>query len=237
MRWGINLVLLYLALLSLTVQADEAGDRYAIRSQGYILVSSLIAYFDPYEKYSDPGYRVAYQQALERLDELSADPGVRASVRRMRELVDGLERQPLHEIQGSYPQWINPVLEQHAELDRLASHLQAQTEPRSQAVAQLQRLSLLNSQMQLLYQTKAAQLVALHVNFSENSALELDAEIVELFGQVQSKNAQWQEPLRKLAREYEFVRPQLLDGRRRATTGSVGFYLGGIVSGLNALLE
>ncbi|MBT8766709.1 hypothetical protein [Metapseudomonas boanensis] len=237
MRVWTKLVLFALALLSLPVQADEAGDGYAIRSQGYILASSLLAYFDPYEKYSDPKYRVAYRQALERLDELTADSELRLSVRRIKELVDGLEKQSLHEIQGSYPQWINPVLEQHAEMDRLAIRLQAQTEPRSETVMQIQRLSLLNSQMLLLYQTKAAQLMALHVNFSENSALELDAEIVELFGRVQSKNAQWQEPLRKLAREYEFVRPQLVDGRRRVTTGSVGFYLGGIVSGLNALLE
>lgn len=237
MRGWISVTLCCLALCSVAARADEIGNGYAIRNQGYILVSSLIAYFDPYEKYTDPKYQVVYRRALKRLDELSTDPEVRATVIRMRGVIEELERQPLSEIQGSYEQWITPVLEQHVELDKLARHLQLQAVPPDQAITQLQQLSLLNSQMLLLYQAKVDQLMGLNVSFSESSALELDAEIVELFGQLQSSHNQWQEPLGKLHRQYEFVRPQLVDGQRRAATGSVGFYLSGIVFGLNGLLD
>jgi hypothetical protein len=218
-------------------QANESGNGYAIRNQGYILVSSLIAYLDPYEKYTDPKYQAAYRQALTRLDGLSTDPQVRATVIRIRGVIEELERQPLSEIQGSYEQWMTPALEQHAELDKLGRHLQVQAVPHDQAITQLQQLSLLNSQMLLLYQARVAQLMGVNASFSGSSALELDAEIVELFGLLQKSHNQWQELLGKLHRQYEFVRPQLVDGQRRAATGSVGFYLRGIVSGLNGLLD
>lgn len=226
-----------LMLLVCSAQADDTDALFALRSQGYGFMSNLIFYFDPYEKYPAPEYRTAYQSALQQLSELSPNPQVRAAVENLRKLTEELEKQPLDGIQHSYPQWINPILEQHAQLDRLAGQLQETTGQPSGAIGKLQHLSLLNSQILLLYQTRAAQLYAMHVDFSEEAFDVLDAQIMQAFEELRSEREQWRGPLGKLMRDYEFVRPQIRDGSRRAAAGGVGFYLGRVVRQLNELQQ
>lgn len=227
-----------LMLLVCPAQADDADSLFALRSHGYGFMSNLISYFDPYEKYPAPKYRTAYQSALQRLRELSPNDQVRAVAENLRELTAELEKQSLDEVQRSYPQWMNPLLEQHAQLDRLAAgQLAKSIEQPPDSIRKLQHLSLLNSQVLLLYQTRAVQLYAMHVDFSEDSFDLLDAQIMQAFKELRSERELWREPLGKLMRDYEFVRPQIRDGSRRAAAGGVGFYLGRVVRQLNELQE
>ncbi|HFH3285637.1 hypothetical protein [Pseudomonas aeruginosa] len=237
MQQAIQRSLFLLMLLLCPAQADDADALFAFRSQGYGFISNLIAYFDPYEKYPAPEYRIAYQEALQRLAELSPNAQARAAVDDLRRLTEELEKQSLDDMQRFYPHWMQPILERHAQLDRLAGQLQESSGQPPGALGKLQRLSLLNSQILLLYQTRAVQLYAMHVDFSEDGFDVLDAQIMQAFEELRSEREQWREPLGKLMRDYEFVRPQIRDGSRRAAAGGVGFYLGRVIRQLNRLQE
>lgn len=237
----LRLLLIALWLLAPAVHADERdlSRLQEIRTLGFDFATNLLLYYAPYEKYPDPHLRQIYNDDSRRILQLSQQlqggKQLSDSVLRIQALTRELEQQPMDAMQLSYPSWLNPILEEHARLDQTASALYAGMEPPSARTRQVNALSVLMSQLLLLYQVKAYQsLSTAALEMSDQDYGVLDGRITQALAGL-DPSAFPDGKLKKLERNYGFVRTHILDATQRGAVGSVSFYLRGNIKTLSQL--
>jgi hypothetical protein len=173
----LRLLLITLWLLAPALHADERdlSRLHEIRTLGFDFATNLLLYYAPYEKYPDPHLRQIYNndswRILQLSQQLQEGKQLSDSVLRIQALIRELEQQPMDAMQLSYPSWLNPILEEHARLDQTARALYAGMEPPSARTRQVNALSVLMSQLLLLYQVKAYQSLSTAALENERSEL------------------------------------------------------------------
>ncbi|GLU37312.1 hypothetical protein [Pseudomonas sp. NBRC 100443] len=243
-RTALPLLLITLSLLASQCRADveQASRLQELRSLGYRFCTKLLLYYDPSEKYPDPGLLVAAQGDLQQMTQLSptitGGNSLAEPLQRIEVLLGELRKQPLAVVRSSYPSWLNPLLEQQAKLDRGAAQLQADQLPAGSLAEQMHDLSLLNSQLQVLYLARGFQSLSVEfLDMREQDYALLDGRIVQGFAALESGDRDQVESLKKLRRNYEFIRHNLLDPAQRAAPGSVALYLGRNAQALDQLAD
>ncbi|MCY1479593.1 hypothetical protein D9M68_130330 [compost metagenome] len=234
MPWRLSLILL--CLLPTLACADLSARRLQdIRLQAFDLCSNLLAYYNPNQEAADPRHAERYRQDLLTLRGLLAGQGASSlelAVAEMGEQIDGLEVVPAGQDE-LYAGWIIPLLKAQARLDREAAERYAAAPPSDERLLVLHRLSLDIERLLLLYQTRAFSLLGMYVMVVDDDTVpQLDAGIVRGFAEL---TTQWPEHAAELAalkRNYDFIRPRLLQHSRDWVPGSAAYYLGRITSRL-----
>jgi hypothetical protein len=229
------LMLLLPGLASASLDAERLQ---TIRSQAFSACSNLLVHYNPNQKDSDPRHAERYRQALHQLLQLvtlEKDPLLIQAASDMRQRIGELERQPASDAQ-LYPNWINPLLEAQARLDRQAGKRYAAIAPSEPHREVLHRLSLDIERLQLLYQTRTFGSLAVYVMaVDDNTFVQLDQQILEGFAVLEHDWSQQAIDLSKLRRKYDFIRPRLLNHEQGWVPGGAAYYLGQVTDGLARL--
>jgi hypothetical protein len=233
-----QLFALILLLPGLASANPDAERLQSIRSQAFSTCSSLLVHYNPNQNDSDPRHAEDYRQALNQLQQLVTqvqDPVLIQAASDMRQRIGELERQPASDAQ-LYPNWINPLLEAQARLDRQAAKRYAAIAPSEPHREALHRLSLDIERLQLLYQTRTFGSLAVYVmEMDDNTFVQLDQQIREGFAVLEHDWSQQAFELSKLRRKYDFIRPRLLNHQQGWVPGGAAYYLGQVTEGLARL--
>lgn len=151
----------------------------------------------------------------------------------MRKQVSALEQQPASNAQ-LYPNWINPLLEAHANLDRLAASRYTANPPVAPELAIRHTLTLDVARLLLLYQTRTFGSLAVYViEVDEGTFTHLDLQIKQGFRTMEQLTPDQAVAIAKLKRKYEYIRPRLLQHEIDWVPTGAAYYLGQIIDGLN----
>jgi hypothetical protein len=233
-------LLLSLALPAHAESLSPADTWQAIRSAAFSLCSNLLLYYNPEQPDSDPRHREAYRQGLASLEQLIGQTGEAAMnepLQQMREQIDLLERHADAD-RLLKPRWVIPTLQAQARLDQLAAARYAQVAPDAPLVRSLHEQSLDVSRMLLMYQIHTFGSLAVYfMEVDDATPSRLDREIGLRFERMLAQWPDLKDQLVALGRDYDFIRPRLLQRDKTWVSGSAAYYLGRIATHLDRLAE
>jgi|SRR5690554_1504672 len=225
------LVLLVASIFAVSsAKADEQAHRLQqIRVEGFELINSVLAFYNPNAEGMDYRFEKRYQQALTRLDALIVNPGpMLSALKQIRETLADLEENARNNPAYLYSRWVNPLLKAHAELDRAAVTQYEQ----SGASATLERKHEINlnlCRLLLLYQTRTfGTLGVFAMTMDEDTFTRLDASIVTGLELLAESHPDSREALSQLITQYAFVRPRLMQHGEKWVPGITAYYMGNI---------
>lgn len=221
--------------------SESARHLQAIRSKAFDVCTSAMLYFNPNVDRRnggrDPRHAEEYRHSLKQLRRLvdpARDTRLTAPLEIIETLLAELERLPSSD-EPRYANWLNPILQAHADLDNRAAQLYA-TAPPSPAQESLDALSLNLARLNLLYQTRT--FGALRFLLSDDSSdpfKALDRRIIDGFDKTEGLWPNHGNVISTSRRNYYFVRRSLLEHGEDWVQESAAYYLGKITRTLNSL--
>lgn len=238
MHSSLRVLLLSVLLPSLALASPSAERMQTIRHLALSASSNLLVYYNPRQADRDPRYLERYLGDLRQLKQLVAleqDASLSEVTTAMEQLISELQSQPASNAY-LYPTWINPVLQAQARLDQEVANRYAAVQPENPVRLELDRLNLNIQRLHLLYQTRTFGSLAVYLlPVDEQTFPELDQEILRGFREIERLGVVQGAELDKLKRNYDFIRPRLLQHDQSWVPGSAAYYLGQVGDGLERL--
>ncbi|MCG7201481.1 hypothetical protein MD273_17220 [Marinobacter pelagius] len=234
-----RLLFILIGCLSMPAQAsNQAAELQQIRLQGFALINNLLAYYNPNSDGVDPRFQDRYQAARAQLIQVVPAQGeLREALENLLQYLAEFEAEAGETPAYLYAHWFNPMLKAHAALDRLADQ-RYQMQAVAGNVAKQHELNLKLSKLLLLYQTRTfgiGTLGVFAVEMDENAFKDLDASITKGFSKIIEDAPGLTDSVERLANQYAFVRPRLLDHSQKWVPGITAYYMGNISQDLAAL--
>ncbi|WP_150305068.1 hypothetical protein [Pseudomonas saliphila] len=234
-----------LALLSVAplIQATELQNLqnlHEFRSDGYVTGTYVLIDNNLFERVREPGNRETYNSALKNMDQLLRKMDNPSDLRRpydaLVSLIRQLEGQSTEEAHYHLAT-VNQIMMAHAELDKAAAAAyDALTETAPQDLLTLHRQSLETNQILLLYQNSMFSSIGVYfVETKEGLFDEMDASISKRAGELRQLFPELEATFDQLEKQYNFIKPRLLDHRADWVPTIAAFYLLRNTSTLNNL--
>lgn len=220
-----------LLLVCLKVSAGyELQDRVqGVRSNSFLIVSSILLSYDPFARTFDHGKRDDYLTRLATMAVIMDDPDLvllKVDFDHFSTAIRDLDTRSAEVPLGV----INVILDSQANLVARASTLYS-TQPSERSKSRLHALSLASARMLILYQMRPYGGLVMYpgILLDEQQILALDAHIMA------GLDAEALAGIDSIRRHYLFVRPRLFDVDKDFTAYGVNYYLGQNIVRLDAL--
>lgn len=236
----IVLALLSVAPLLHATELETLQNLHEFRSDGYVTGTYVLIDNNLFERVREPSNRETYNNSLKNMDQLLRKMGNPTELRRPYDslvaLIRQLEGQSIEEAHYHLAT-VNQVMMAHAELDKAAAaeyDRLAVDAPEDLSV--LHRQSLETSQILLLYQNSMFSSIGVYfVEAKEGLFNEMDERISQRAMKLRELLPELEATFDQLDKQYNFIKPRLLDHRADWVPTIAAFYLLRNTSTLNTL--
>ncbi|QIB50819.1 hypothetical protein [Pseudomonas sp. OIL-1] len=234
------LALLSVAPMIHAAELQELQDLHEFRSDGYVTGTYVLIDNNLFERVREPGNRETYNNALKNMDQLLRKMGNPTELRRPYDalvaLIRQLEGQSIEEAHYHLAT-VNQIMMAHAELDKaVAAEYDLLAKDAPEDLLALHRQSLETNQILLLYQNSMFSSIGVYfVEAKEGLFNEMDARITQRANELRELFPELNATFDQLEKQYEFIKPRLLDHRADWVPTIAAFYLLRNTSTLNNL--